>query len=67
VFQKPTASLAFGGPRAFGHDGAMGALACVDPDTGVTFAWTIARGPWPGGADPRALAVAKDLGTILSA
>jgi CubicO group peptidase (beta-lactamase class C family) len=66
VFQKPTPSLAFGGPRAFGHDGAAGALACVDPDTGVAFAWTIARGPWPGGADPRALDLARDLGTILS-
>ncbi|WP_243076486.1 serine hydrolase domain-containing protein [Microbacterium sp. SS28] len=66
VFQKPTPTLAFGGPRAFGHDGAMGALACVDPDTGIAFAWTIARGPWPGGADPRALTLASDLGTILS-
>ncbi|QKJ20620.1 serine hydrolase domain-containing protein [Microbacterium hominis] len=65
VFQKPTPSLAFGGPRAFGHDGAMGALACVDPDTGVAFAWTIARGPWPGGADPRALALATELGAVL--
>ncbi len=67
IFQKPTPSLAFGGPRAFGHDGAMGALACVDPDTGVAFAWTIARGPWPGGADPRALTLARDLGAVLSA
>ena len=66
VFQKPTPTLAFGGPRAFGHDGAMGALACVDPDTGIAFAWTIARGPWPGGADPRALALASDLGTTLA-
>ncbi|MGC5221352.1 serine hydrolase domain-containing protein [Micromonospora sp. DT81.3] len=66
VFQKPTPSLAFGGPRAFGHDGAMGALACVDPDTGVAFAWTIARGPWPGGGDPRAVALAAELGTLLS-
>ncbi|MFH8251417.1 serine hydrolase domain-containing protein [Microbacterium sp. B2969] len=66
VFQKPTPQLAFGGPRAFGHDGAMGALACVDPDTGVAFAWTIARGPWPGGADPRAVGLARDLGRILS-
>lgn len=66
VFQKPTPSLHFGGPRAFGHDGAQGALACVDPDTGVAFAWTIARGPWPGGVDPRALALARDLGALLS-
>ena len=66
VFQKPSQQLAFGGPRAFGHDGAMGVLACVDPDTGLAFAWTIARGPWPGGADPRAVALARDLGRILS-
>ncbi len=66
VFQKPTPGLAFGGPRAFGHDGAMGALACVDPDTGIAFAWTIARGPWPGGADPRALRLATDLAPLLS-
>ncbi|CAL4860887.1 serine hydrolase domain-containing protein [Microbacterium sp. MM2322] len=65
VFQKPSQQLAFGGPRAFGHDGAAGALACVDPDTGVSFAWTIARGPWPGGADPRAVALAADLGRRL--
>jgi CubicO group peptidase (beta-lactamase class C family) len=66
VFQKPSQQLAFGGPRAFGHDGAAGALACADPDTGVAFGYTIARGPWPGGADPRAVALAADLGRILS-
>lgn len=66
VFQKPSQQLAFGGPRAFGHDGAAGALGCVDPDTGVAFAWTIARGPWPGGADPRAVALAAELGTLYS-
>ena len=66
VFQKPSQQLAFGGPRSFGHDGAAGALACVDPDTGLAFAWTIARGPWPGGADPRAVTVARELGILLS-
>ena len=66
VFQKPSQQLAFGGPRSFGHDGAAGALACVDPDTGVAFVWTIARGPWPGGADPRAVALAAELGRVLS-
>lgn len=66
VFQKPTPSMAFGGPRAFGHDGAMGAFACVDPDTGVSFAWTIARGAWPGGGDPRAISLAAELGTLLA-
>lgn len=65
VFQKPTAAMAFGGPRAFGHDGAAGAFASVDPDTGVAFAYTIARGPWPGGGDPRAVALAAELGILL--
>jgi CubicO group peptidase (beta-lactamase class C family) len=66
IFQKSTSTVPFGGPRAFGHDGAMGALACVDPDTGIAFAWTIARGAWPGGADPRAVALARELGILLS-
>ncbi|MFT4305977.1 MAG: serine hydrolase domain-containing protein [Microbacterium sp.] len=67
VFQKPRGSLMFGGPHAFGHDGAMGALACVDPETGVAFAWTIARGAWPGGGDPRAVRLAAELGALLGA
>ncbi|MGK9149372.1 beta-lactamase family protein [Plantibacter flavus] len=61
VFQKPSSGLPFGGPRAFGHDGAAGAFACVDPDAGLALGYTVARGPWPGGADPRAIAVAVDL------
>ncbi|MFG6279973.1 serine hydrolase domain-containing protein [Microbacterium sp. 5K110] len=65
VFQKPSAAMPFGGPRAFGHDGAAGAFACVDPDTGVAFAWTIARGAWPGGGDPRAIALAAEIGRVL--
>lgn len=64
IFQKPTAELAWGGARSFGHDGAAGSLGCVDPDTGVAFGFTIARGPWPGGADPRALRAARELGEI---
>lgn len=66
VFQKPSQQLAFGGPRAFGHDGAAGALACVDPDSSIAFGYTIARGPWPGGADPRAVTLAADLGRLLA-
>jgi CubicO group peptidase (beta-lactamase class C family) len=64
VFQKPSKQLAWGGPRSFGHDGACGAVACVDPDTGVAFAYTVARGPWPGGADPRAIRIAREIGEI---
>ena len=64
VFQKASQALAWGGPRSFGHDGAAGAVGCVDPDTGVAFGYTIARGPWPGGADTAALAVARALGRL---
>lgn len=64
VFQKPSKQLAWGGPRSFGHDGAFGAVACVDPDTGVAFAYTVARGPWPGGGDPRAIRIARQIGEI---
>ncbi|MFJ6653402.1 serine hydrolase domain-containing protein [Microbacterium sp. NPDC091313] len=67
VFQKPSAAMPFGGPRAFGHDGAAGAFACVDPDSGIAFAWTIARGAWPGGGDPRAIALAAELGRVFAA
>jgi len=62
IFQKPSQQLAFGGPRSFGHDGAMGALGCVDPASGVAFGYTVARGPWPGGADPRAVRAAREIG-----
>jgi CubicO group peptidase (beta-lactamase class C family) len=66
VFQKPTSELNFGGPRSFGHDGALGGLACVDPDTGVAVGYTVARAPWPGGADPRAMALAAMLNELLA-
>lgn len=64
VFQKPSKQLAWGGPNSFGHDGAYGAVACVDPDTGIAFAYTVARGPWPGGGDPRAIRIARQLGEV---
>lgn len=61
VFQKPTANLAFGGFRAFGHDGAGGALGYHDPDTGISLGYTVRRTPPPGGADPRVLEIASVL------
>src|SRR3954471_8582856 len=66
VFQKPTPELLFGGPRAIGHDGALGALACVDPDTAVAFAYTVARCPWPGGGAPRGIELAAALDRLLA-
>ncbi|MDN5570052.1 MAG: beta-lactamase family protein [Propionibacteriaceae bacterium] len=66
VFQKQSETFAWGGPRSFGHDGALGCLGCVDPDTGVAFGYTVARGPWPGGADPRAVRAARRIGELLA-
>jgi CubicO group peptidase (beta-lactamase class C family) len=66
VFQKPTPNLPLGGPRAFGHDGAMGSLGVIDPETGIAFGYTVVRGPWPGGADPRALAAIPELAAALA-
>jgi CubicO group peptidase (beta-lactamase class C family) len=59
VFQKPTPNLAFGSHRAFGHDGAGGALGFHDPHTGVSFGYTVRRTPFPGGADARAIELAR--------
>lgn len=64
VFQKQSAQLGWGGPRSFGHDGAAGCVGCVDPETGVAFGFTIARGVWPGGGDARAIRIARDLGAM---
>lgn len=59
VFQKPTPNLAFGSHRAFGHDGAGGALGFHDPLTGISFGYTVRRTPFPGGADARAIELAR--------
>ncbi|MET0590561.1 MAG: serine hydrolase domain-containing protein [Naasia sp.] len=64
VFQRRSGGLDWGGPRSFGHDGAAGAVACVDPETGVAFGYTVVRGPWPGGADQRAVAIARRIGEL---
>lgn len=66
IFQKPTTNYRFGGPRAIGHDGAQGCFAMADPDSGLTFAFFVARGPWPGGADPLAVALCADLPDLLA-
>lgn len=39
VFQKPSAANPFGGQRAFGHDGAGGALGFADPSIGLAFGY----------------------------
>ncbi len=66
IFQKPSAQLSWGGPRSFGHDGAMGAVACVDPSTGVSFAFVLPRGQWPGGGDARAVRAAGAINELFA-
>lgn len=53
VFQKPTPVMPFGSYRAFGHDGAAGAMAFADPVGELCVGYTIRRGPFPGGMDRR--------------
>jgi CubicO group peptidase (beta-lactamase class C family) len=67
VFQKPTITMDFGSARAFGHDGAQGCFAAIDPDSDLAFGYVVARGPWPGGADPRAISLMRALSDRLRA
>lgn len=53
VFQKPTPAMPYGSYRAFGHDGAGGAMAFADPIGGICLGYTIRRTPFPGGMDRR--------------
>lgn len=53
LFQKPCPARPFAGWRAFGHDGAAGALGFADPDCGLAFGFTTNR-PAPAGGDRRA-------------
>ena len=59
LFQKPHPGLDFGTARALGHDGAGGALGFADPATGIAFGYTTQQAPVPGGADRRALLIAR--------
>lgn len=51
--------LEFGTARAFGHDGAGGSLAFHDPAFAMSFGYLTKRIPMPGGADARAIELAK--------
>lgn len=59
VFMLPQPRMPFAGLGAFGHDGAGGALAFADPSTGIAFGYIPAPMQYPGGADHRALALAR--------
>jgi len=59
VFQVPDERLAYGSWRAFGHDGAGGAIGVADPEYGIAYGYIPRRMCRPGGADPRGLALAR--------
>jgi CubicO group peptidase (beta-lactamase class C family) len=60
VFQKPAPGrLDFGSYRAFGHDGAGGALGFADPSYDLAFGYVPAAMQYPGGADSRAISLSR--------
>lgn len=59
IFMLPHPRMPFGGYRAFGHDGAGGALAFADPETEISFAYIPAPMQYPGGADHRSIELAR--------
>ena len=59
LFMVPQPRLPFGGPHAYGHDGAGGALAFADPDTQLAFGYVPHPMQYPGGADFRSVALAR--------
>jgi CubicO group peptidase (beta-lactamase class C family) len=59
VFMTPQPRMPFGSVRAFGHDGAGGALAFADPETELAFGYIPVPMQHPGGADHRSIALAR--------
>jgi CubicO group peptidase (beta-lactamase class C family) len=59
VFMTPQPRMPFGGVRAFGHDGAGGALAFADPESELAFGYIPVPMQHPGGADHRSIALAR--------
>lgn len=55
LFEKPHPRSHWGGHRAFGHDGAAGALGFADPELDLAFGYIPVPAPHPGGADVRAV------------
>ncbi|TDL33433.1 serine hydrolase domain-containing protein [Arthrobacter nitrophenolicus] len=55
VFMKPHPGCDFGSYRAFGHDGAGGALGYADPLYDISFGYIPLQMQLPGGADARAI------------
>lgn len=59
LFMKPRPTSSWGSYRAFGHDGAAGALAFADPTYHVAFGYIPLPAPHRGGADARAVELSR--------
>ncbi|MFJ6453984.1 serine hydrolase domain-containing protein [Paenarthrobacter sp. NPDC091669] len=59
IFMLPHPRMPYAGHRAFGHDGAGGALAFADPESEMSFGYIPAPMQYPGGADRRAIELAR--------
>jgi CubicO group peptidase (beta-lactamase class C family) len=55
VFMKPHLDMPFASFRAYGHDGAGGAIAFADPAHDLAFGYIPTRMTVPGGVDARAI------------
>jgi CubicO group peptidase (beta-lactamase class C family) len=59
VYMKPDPLMPWGSHRAFGHDGAGGALGFADPLHDLAFGYMTQPMYHPGGADQRAIALSQ--------
>ncbi|WP_368497746.1 serine hydrolase domain-containing protein [Herbiconiux sp. A18JL235] len=67
VYQCPSHRVPFGSYRAFGHDGAGGALGFADPLHDLSFGYVPARMAYPGGVDPKAVELSRIVRAALPA
>lgn len=59
VFMKPHVDMPFASFRAYGHDGAGGAIAFADPVYDLAFGYIPTRMTVPGGVDARAIELSR--------
>jgi CubicO group peptidase (beta-lactamase class C family) len=59
VFMKPQPRIEFGSYRAFGHDGAGGALGFADPMYDMSFGYIPMPMQFPGGADDKSIELSQ--------
>jgi CubicO group peptidase (beta-lactamase class C family) len=65
-FGKPSLSMSFPNPSAFGHPGAGGSMAFADPENEIGYAYVTNRMGTELTGDPRELAIRNALYSILS-